>query len=50
MDSELEAEFALLLEFLENSRIFEIFFQGPRKLLENSILTSTPGKLLEFIY
>ena len=31
MDSELEAEFALPLEFLENSRIFEIFFQGPRK-------------------
>ena len=50
MDSEPEAEFALLLEFLENSWIFEIFFQGPRKLLENSILTSTPGKLLEFIY
>ena len=42
--------FALLLEFHENSWIFEIFFQGPGKFLENSILASTPGKLLEFIY
>ena len=42
--------FALLLEFHENFWIFEIFFQGPGKFLENSILASTPGKFLEFIY
>ena len=33
-----------------NSWIFERLFLGPRKCCENSILASTPGKLLEFIY
>ena len=42
--------FALLLQFLENSWIFEFFFQGLRKLLENSILASTPVNFLEFKY
>jgi len=43
-------EFALLLKLPKNSRIFEKFFQGPGKLLEYSILESTRGKILEFIY
>ena len=34
-----------LLEFLENSWNFEIFFQGPGKLLEKQIITLKSWKI-----
>ena len=41
--------FALLLDPLNSSGVLNFIFQGPGTLLENSILGSTPRKLLEFI-
>ena len=38
---------SLLLEFLENSWKLEIFFQGPRKLLENQIISLYSWNIVE---
>ena len=48
-----ESWFALLLEFLENSWNFVIFFQGPGKLLEKQLFSlyswNSPGILWKMI-
>ena len=48
MKLQFSACFSLLLEFLENSWKFEIFFQGPRKLRKKQIVFLYSWKPLEF--